>query len=119
MKVYIDDIRDPSKHLTEEQADGIVWIKDAWEARNFLHNNQEAITVLHLDNFLGDDYITGSDLLYQVVGGRIWDGDEFLNLKQIYLHSSDEDVIDELYNTLHDEFEAAGVELIKNSQNNW
>lgn len=109
-------MRDPKEYLTPEQAEGIIWIKEAWEARNFLHDNQEAITVLHLDNYLDDVYITGTDLFYQVIGGRLWSGDEFLNLKQIYLHSSDENIVDELHHKTHEKLQEVGVELIKNSQ---
>ncbi|SOK59246.1 hypothetical protein [Yersinia phage fHe-Yen9-03] len=116
MKVYIDDIRDPKKYLTPEQADGIVWIKEAWNARNFLVEHESVIEVLHLDNYLDDEFITGTDIFFMVAGETIWgDRSEWANLKTIYLHSSDTDVIEKLMK-YKDELQTAGVELIDNHQ---
>lgn len=115
MKVYIDDIRDPHKYLTAEQAEGIVWLKEAWAARNFLIEHQAEIEVLHLDNWLGDDYITGKDIFFMVAGECMWGGrEEFANVKQIYLHSSDTDVVDELIEEYAEKLSKVGVELIDN-----
>lgn len=117
MKVYVDDIRDPKNYLTPELAEGIVWLKEAWEARNFLVDNQAEIEVLHLDNYLGDSHITGKDLFFMVAGETMWGGrEEWANLKQIYLHSSDEDIVEELMENYAEPLLKAGVELINNSQ---
>ena len=116
MKVYVDDIRNPENHLSTEQAEGIVWIKEWWEAKNFIFHNNEEIEVLHFDNFLGDRTHTGADLLMMVTY-RL-KRNAFPKLKQIYLHSSDKDVVEKLYNAQIERCTDAGVELIKNSRPN-
>lgn len=119
MKVYVDDLRDPKHYLSPELAEGIVWLKEAWEARNFLVEHEAEIEVLHLDNYLDDDYITGKELFMMVAGETMWGGrEEWANLKQIYLHSSDEDVIEELMENYAEPMRKAGVEVINNSQRN-
>lgn len=116
MKVYVDDIRNPEHHLTPEQAEGIVWKKEWWEAKNFIFDNASEIEVVHLDNFLGDRNHTGADIL-RMITHRL-KRDAFPKLKQIYLHSSDKEVIENLYNTQIERCTNAGVELIKNSRPN-
>lgn len=119
MKIYIDDIRDPEKYLSPELADGIVWLKEAWEARNFLIEHKAEIEVLHLDNWLGDDFITGKDIFFMVAGDCLWgDREEFANVKQIYLHSSDTDVVDELMEEYAEPLLKVGIELIDNHNEN-
>lgn len=116
MKVYVDDIRNPVNHLSTEQAEGIVWIKEWWEAKNFIFDNCEEIETIHLDNFLGDRTRTGADILRMVVY-RLKRG-TFPKLKLIYLHSSDQDVVNKLYDSHCERCKEAGVELIKNSRPN-
>lgn len=116
MKVYVDDIRNPENHLTSEQSDGIIWIKEWWAAKNFIFDNSGEVEVIHLDNFLGDRKHTGADIL-SMVTHRLKRG-TFPNLKQIYLHSSDKDVVEKLYNSQIERCISAGVELIKNSRPN-
>ncbi|SOK59247.1 hypothetical protein [Yersinia phage fHe-Yen9-03] len=117
MKVYVDDIRNPANHLSTEQAEGIIWIKEWWEARNFILKNGLDIEVLHFDNFLGDpNRRTGGDILSSVMY-RLKRG-KFPNLKQIYLHSSDKEVIDKLYDSFIEHCNEYGIELIKNSRPN-
>lgn len=123
MKVYIDDIRDPQKYLTPEQAAGIIWIKEWWEARNFLFKNEAQIEEIHFDNYLNDpDNHTGMEIFLMVLFERAWgkgsDSEEFVNLKRIYLHSSDNDIITEAMETYADEIEKSGIEVINNSQEN-
>ena len=116
MKVYVDDIRNPENHLSTELAQGIHWKKEWWEAKNFIFNNSEEIEAIHLDNFLGDRTHTGADILHMVV--RHLKRGIFPKLKQIYLHSSDEDVVNKLYDCHYERCKEAGVELIKNSRPN-
>ncbi|QOI71917.1 hypothetical protein pEaSNUABM50_00441 [Erwinia phage pEa_SNUABM_50] len=116
MKVYVDDIRNPQNHLSSEQAADVVWIKEWWDARNFIFYNNLEIEVIHLDNYLGDRTHTGADLL-RMITYRFRRG-EFPKLKQIYLHSSDKDIVNKLYDTHIERCTEAGVELIKNSRPN-
>lgn len=117
MKVFIDDIRDPNNHLSTEDAEGIIWLKEWWEARNFVLNNSLELEVIHFDNFLGDpQHRTGADILSSVMYrlGR----NKFPKLKQIYLHSSDESVVHKLYEQYNERCLANGIELIKNPRPN-
>ncbi|AMM44002.1 hypothetical protein FDG95_gp540 [Pectobacterium phage vB_PcaM_CBB] len=116
MKVYVDDIRNPENHLSAEQAEGIHWKKEWWEAKNFIFDNCEEIETIHLDNFLGDRTHTGADILRMVT--RSLKRGTFPKLKQIYLHSSDKEVVNNLYNSQIECCKEAGVELIKNSRPN-
>lgn len=118
-KVYIDDIRDPARYLNAEQAEGIVWIKEWWEAKRFLIENAATIEVIHFDNYMDEPTLTGKDLFFMVAGDCMWGGkEEWVNLKQIYLHSSDSDMVEEMVETYSEELASAGVELINNSQEN-
>ena len=116
MKVYVDDIRNPENHLSTEQAEGIIWLKEWWEAKNFIFDNSEEVEVIHLDNFLGDRRHTGADIL-RMVAYRLKRG-MFPKLKQIYLHSSDEEVVNKLYDSHFERCTSDRVELIKNSRPN-
>lgn len=119
MKVYIDDIRDPQKYLTPEQAEGIVWIKEWWEAKDFLIEHAAEIEVIHFDNYMDEPMFTGTDLFMMVAGDCMWgDKEEWVNLKQIYLHTSDEDIILDLIYKYAADLHVAGVEVINNSQRN-
>jgi len=119
MKVFIDDIRNPVNHLTPEQSEGIVWLKEWWEAKRFLITNSKEIEVIHFDNYMDEPDLTGKDLFFMVAGDCMWgDKTSWTNLKQIYLHSSDEDLVDELMVECFEELKASGVELIKNCLDN-
>lgn len=119
MKVYIDDIRDPQKYLTPELADGIVWLKEWWEAKRFLIENAAEIEVIHFDHYMDEPTLTGTDLFMMVAGDCMWgDKEHWPNVKTIYLHSSDEDTIEELLENYAEPMRKAGVEVINNSQRN-
>lgn len=119
MNVYIDDIRDPKNYLSPELSEGIVWIKEWWEAKKFLIEHAAEIEVIHFDHYMDEPMFTGADLFQMVVGDCIWgDKEEWVNLKQIYLHSSDEDIVEDLCSIYGAELKDAGVELINNSQRN-
>lgn len=119
MKVYIDDIRDPTRYLNKEQAEDIVWIKEWWEAKQFLVEHAADIEVIHFDHYMDEPTLTGTDLFFMVSGDCMWgDKEEWVNLKQIYLHSSDKDTVEHLVEVYSEELAKAGVELINNSQEN-
>lgn len=120
MKVFIDDIRNPVNHLTPEQSENIVWLKDWWGSRNYLHEHSKNIEVVHFDNYMDDPELTGKDLFIMVAGDCVWGdkSEDWPNLKQIYLHSSDESVVDELMDVWERDLKMAGVELIKNCLEN-
>jgi hypothetical protein len=63
--------------------------------------------------------LTGTDLFHMVSGDCMWGGkEEWVNLKKIYLHSSDTDTVEGLIQNFSEELAQAGVELINNSQRN-
>ncbi len=115
MNVYIDDLRDPAKYLSPELAKDIVWIKKWWDAKVFLHDNQDKIEVIHFDHYMDVRDHTGGDLLEMVYfyKTRV---DEFPLLKTVYLHSSDKAVVERLIERFKDKFIKYGVEMINNSQ---
>lgn len=115
MNVYIDDLRDPAKYLSPELAKDIVWIKKWWDAKVFLHDNQDKIEVIHFDHYMDVRDHTGGDLLEMVYFYKTR-GDEFPLLKTVYLHSSDKAVVKRLIERFKDKFIKYGVEMINNSQ---
>ncbi len=119
MKVFIDDIRNPVNHLTPEQSEGIVWLKTWWEAKRFLIENSKEVEVIHFDNYMDEPELTGQDLFYMVAGDSMWgDGSKWPKLKQIYLHSSDTDLVNCMLDTCKEQLENVGIELIGNSLEN-
>ena len=120
-KLFIDDIRNPVNHLSPEQAEGIVWVKTWWEARNTLFKNSQTLEVIHFDNYMDEPELTGKDLLVTVLGDCIWGdkSEEWPNLKQIYLHSSDKEFIDEMMELWEKDAKFVGIELIENSLENY
>lgn len=121
MKVFIDDIRNPVNHLTPEQSENIVWLKEWWQSKKYLIDNSQEIEVVHFDNYMDEPDLTGKDLFFMVAGDCMW-GDkaaDWPNLKQIYLHSSDESLVDELIEECFEKLKAVGVELIKNCLENY
>lgn len=115
MKVYIDDVRDPKKYLTPELSDGIVWLKEWYEAKNFVLKNAEHIEVLHFDHFMPPARKTGSDI-FHLVRLKAKRG-KFPALKTIYVHSSDLGVITDLMQ-FKDSLAEIGIELINNRNRN-
>lgn len=111
MKVYIDDVRDPKLFLTPELSDGIIWMKEWWEAKNFVLKNAGEIEVIHFDHFMPPARKTGSDIFHMVVS-KARRG-KFPKLKQIYVHSSDLGVISGLMQN-EDKLADIGIELINN-----
>ena len=114
MIVYIDDIRDPARFLPGVE---VVWIKEFWEARNFIFDHNTEITEIHFDNQLDDPNYTGMDIFTMVAFDCMW-GDKNQDwpvLSKIYLHTSDRDVILDAIEKYGDGLKAAGVELINNS----
>lgn len=117
MKIWIDDIRDPNNHLSTEDAENIIWAKEWWEAKNCVLQNSLDIEVIHFDNFLGDpNNRTGSDILSMVMY-RL-SRNKFPKLSKIYLHSSDESVVNNLFNVYNEKCNNYGIELIKNPRPN-
>lgn len=109
MKLWIDDIRNPERFLGKEKAEGIVWKKEAWSARNYLFKEvNEDIDTLYLDNFLGDRQITGESML-ETLAFRLR---KFPKLKKIYLHSSDDRVVDRCIEKYKEKLAEHGIELI-------
>lgn len=118
MKVFIDDIRTPEQVLGEDNAKGFIWIKEAWEAKNFLMKNSEEITEIHFDHYLGDDRITGGWLFEYIVAPEvIFDRRRgWSSLKLISLHSSDGDIVKGYLDEFMDDLQENGVTLVDNSQ---
>ncbi len=93
MKVWIDDERNPKDYLSEKESEGVIWVKAIREALNLFLKNSAEIEVLYLDYYMDSPVIFGSEFVfYAKRGGKKM----FPNLKAIYLHSNDDDVIDEL-----------------------
>lgn len=93
MKIWIDDERDPKDYLSEKEAGSVIWIKEIREALNLVLNNSAEVEVLYLDYYMDSPVIFGSEFVfYAKRGGKKM----FPNLKTIYLHSNDDDAIDDL-----------------------
>lgn len=112
MKLYIDDLRDPVRYLTPEQAEGIVWIKDWCAAKKAIHDNAEILTEIHFDHFMPPGNRTGSELFGKVLYNM--KRNKFPNLKKVYVHTSDTEQLANLMLT-KDAWAEYGVELINNS----
>lgn len=118
MIVFIDDNRTPESVLGNKLPDDVIWIKEAWEAKNFLIKNRNEIEEIHFDHYLGDDHITGGRLFEHIVASDILYSlrPKWTKLKTIYLHSSDSDIVSEFINTYEQSLLKAGVKLVNNSQ---
>lgn len=93
MKIWIDDERNPKDYLSEKEAESVIWIKEIREALNLVLNKSAEVEVLYLDYYMDSPVILGSEFVfYAKRGGKKM----FPNLKTIYLHSNDDDAIDEL-----------------------
>lgn len=106
--IWIDDTRNPHQFLSKEEADNVLWLKNIRPAITYVSEHSKEIEVLYLDYYMDDNFLFGSEFVYQV----LYDGrKEYPLLKTIYLHSSDDDVIDDLM--LHqEEFNEMGINLI-------
>ena len=108
MKVWIDDERNPKDYLSEKESEGVIWVKAIREALNLFLKNSAEIEVLYLDYYMDDSFLFGSEFVfYAKRGGKKM----FPNLKAIYLHSNDDDVIDDLMQH-EEEFKAMGMSLV-------
>jgi len=108
-KVWIDDERAPQDFLSAAECEGIVWIKKIREAIRYIKEHAEEIDVLYLDYYMDDLYLDGSELVFEVLHGR--KEGSFTNLKTVYLHSSDEDAIDEMMEYA-EEIKTLGVDML-------
>lgn len=123
MKIlWLDDLRDPRYFLGEEKSKGIVWEKNARIGRRilFAQETTNEIEVLHLDNFMGDRTITGETILdkisYKITCRSMENRNEHTylkNLKTVYLHSSDEAVIQRCLDKHKEKLAQYGVSLEK------
>lgn len=110
MNIWIDDLRDPTLHLPNDINKNIIWLKSAFEAKNFLFSdNTQKIETLYFDNELGDPDIKGEDLIC-----FLWlHIDDFTSLKQVYLHSSDNIVVFKILKLYKNNFESKGIKMDK------
>lgn len=111
--LWIDDMRNPEKHLNKEDLVGLVWKNEAWDARKYLFTDAlNEIEILYLDNFLGDKSITGEKILSKVAF-KVGREGYFEKLKKVYLHTSDDRILDKCLELYSERMNAAGVELFK------
>lgn len=114
MKVFIDDLRDPIRFLGRERGEGMTWVKEWWEAKNLLIGASEDITEIHFDHYLGGKRTAGQ--LFEMVAYRITSRRKWLNLKDIYLHSSDMAIVEGYIDNWAERLAAVGVTLHNNSR---
>lgn len=118
MKVYVDDQRDPDKHLPHNEADGIVLLRCPRQALRCFNEHRHEITDIHLDYYLNDRSINGGDVLrrihLEVHGTR----KPWPKLKNIYLHTSELSIIQRLMDEMESSFSQCGITLINNCQRN-
>lgn len=116
MRIYIDDLRDPTRHLSEEQNKDILVFRSAREALKFLRDNSIKVEYIHLDHYLNDfGGITGEDILNRIALKSLG-GDNYPNLKAIYLQTSEEKIADRLIEEHYSHFKENDIELIKDCQ---
>lgn len=116
MRIYIDDLRDPTKHLSAEKTKNILIFRSAREALKFLRENSVKVEYIHLDHYLNDfGGITGEDILNRI-SLKILGGGNYPNLKAIYLQTSEEKIADRLIKEHYSDFKENGIELIKDCQ---
>lgn len=109
MEVWVDDLRDP-KRFIGEHAEKVLWLKEARPAINYLLKEvSDQVEVLYLDHFLGDRTFTGESIVSKI-SYRL---DNFTKLKTIYLHSSDDAVVEKVLSRFKEKFENAGIELLE------
>ncbi len=114
MKLYIDDLRDPKEELGEGRAVGMVWIKEYWEAQRFLLENEAELTEIHFDHYLAGTH-TGGELVMMVAYRRLMKV-AFKKLTDIYLHSSDESIVEDIIEEVGERLAAVGVTVHNNSR---
>ena len=111
--LWIDDLRDPKKFLDEKDLEGLVWKQEAWEARKYLFNEAlNSIETLYLDNFLGDKSITGEKILSKLAF-KVGREGYFEKLKTVYLHTSDDIILNKCIEAYGERMRIAGVKLLK------
>lgn len=109
-QLWIDDLRDPMQYLGRASKD-VMWKFEAWDARDYLFNEDIASTleILYLDNHLDDDDITGEDLLSMVA----FRANMFPCLKIIYLHSSDNEAVMRMLKNYSNMLKEANIQLVE------
>ena len=91
-RIWIDDWRNPQSFLKNE-AEGVLWLKQIKPALDYVDKHAEEIEVLYLDHWMDDDYLNGFDFVSNILDdGR----EKYKNLKNIYFHSGDDKVIEEV-----------------------
>lgn len=108
-KVWIDDQRAPQDFLSAAECEGVVWIKKIREAIRYIKEHAEEIEVMYLDYYMDDPYLDGSEFVFEVLHSR--KEKSFVNLKTVYLHSSDETAIEEMMEYA-EEIKAFGVDML-------
>jgi len=88
-----------------------VWLKEWWEAKNFLRDHANELEEIHFDHYLGDHHHTGGQLFTMVATRKRYKPDRYPLLKRIYLHSSAAEVVEELM-CYAPELLESGVEVI-------
>lgn len=112
MRVFVDDLRDPNLYLSKDIKNNVVWLKEAWKAKEFIFGEKsKEIEVLHLDNNLGDPDLDGEDLVSMIY----FHIEMFPKLKSVLLHSSDQDVISKILEAFKEPFSQNNIELEKYS----
>lgn len=126
MIVFVDDLRNP-EHYYDTRGKNAVWVKSLDEAIEFLNLNSNEVTELHLDEYLGDDFMDRGSALLERVAFDYTHGFCYFplgwgKLEKIYLHSSDRSVITRLIKSWGKWFSKPNVfyktpvELIDNSK---
>lgn len=106
--IWIDDIRNPQNFLHQNEADNVLWLKNIRPAIKYVSEHSKEIEVLYLDYYMDDNFLFGSEFVYEVLySGR----EGYPLLKTIYLHSSDDDVIEDLMQH-EEEFKEMGIDLL-------
>jgi hypothetical protein len=111
--LWIDDLRNPEKYLSSDELVGLVWKNEAWSARKYLFTEVlNEIEILYLDNFLGDKSITGEKILSKI-SFKVGREGYFENLKTVYLHTSEDSILEKCLDLYTEKLNAAGIELLK------
>lgn len=114
MNIFLDDIRNPENLLTTEQMENLKVFRCPREALIFFKEHHHEIEVIHLDHYLDNDRFTGGDVLERIYREKVLRGNKWNKLQTIYLHSSDETIINRLIKKFGTELEQSGVILINN-----
>lgn len=107
---WIDDRIDPQDRLKNEKLEKTIWLKEIIPALEIVEKNSENIEYLYLDYFMDHYYIYGNEFLFLIM---YMGKEKFKNLKTIYLHSSDEGMVDDMLFKYEKDFENIGIKLTK------